>query len=152
MLKLLLFSGSLLLLAAAPHVLADTEACLDLAGQGIACVIEISRAQGDCADGSVIGYTGVYAASALGSVEVFGAGYCFGSPGNYDASGNSIGVATSTSQTGYAFVGYRTYDETWYGEHAAGCDTYVFSGPTGFRTIGCPAGPLPNPGWGTLLP
>lgn len=114
-----------------------------------ACVGEGSYNYGSCSSGYGFNYGYDYAEAFTPAgyifAEGFGENFCYGSY-SFDYSGVSAG--------GCDFVMYNCAYAAWYGgsdnQGFSYCDSYVYSGATGFQDIGCPAGAPPNPGWGTL--
>lgn len=150
MFKTLSISAIFIALAAIPTASAD--GCNDLAGNGVVCTFDQSYSNGTCDNGYSYGYTDVYAYTSDAFVEAYGYGGCGGYPGYYSYTQNGVGAFAYTSETGYVYAYSYSYDYTFFGQEYSGCDTYAYSAATGYQTVGCPAGPLPNPGWGTLLP
>jgi hypothetical protein len=136
--KLVIGAITTLLLALGVPAIADAavvEGCQFPPVGGRVCVDDGSQDYG-CYGTS---YTGVYASTPVGGyAEVYGISedYC-------DESYDFVEVRAGT------LAGYE--GARWASSSSGYCDTFVY-GSFGFQSLGCPAGPPPNPGWGDLLP
>lgn len=106
------------------------------------CAGDGSYSWGDCNTGYEYGYDYVSASTPAGYAYASGSSFC-----GFGFTQNSFFVYTY-GPAGFAYVSYYDYS---YGSFSY-CDTYAYSSATGYQSVGCPAGPLPNPGWGTLTP
>lgn len=150
MIKTLSISAILIALAAVPTASAD--GCTDLAGNGAVCTYDYNYAWGSCDNGYAFGVTEVVVYTNDAFVDAYGYSYCGGYPGYYNYEGGGAQAFAYTSATGYTFVYTYSYEYSFFGQEYSYCDTGVYTDATGGASVGCPVGPLPNPGWGSLLP
>ena len=114
--------------------------------------------EGTCESGSSFDYTRLRYAHSYGvTVEVIGASDCRGVPGQYAYENDGFVVFASAAPgngvpgTVATLYHYHTSYSSG-GETSFTCQTGAAAAGTGPQAFGCPAGPLPDPGWGHLLP
>lgn len=115
-------------------------------------------AEGTCEDGSSFEYTQVRYAHSYGvAVEVLGAHECRGAPGQYAYENGGVVVHASAAPGNGVpgtFAAVQHYETTYTagGSTSTTCHTGAAATGAGQHALGCPAGGVPNPGWGHLLP